>query len=115
MSEPVLRAGDKLLIAHRRLFATDEPRFFVGCCVAYEAGIVKVSGRTYVRDMGTGRVHAKEDERIKIVSLSSGTVLAYELPADVDLASLEFKADEGWVKATDGQGFEINLDEHPHH
>ena len=113
--EAILQVGANLLVAHRRLFATDTPRFFVGRCLAYEAGIVKIVGRTFVRDMGTGGVHAKQDERTKLISLSSGTVLTDELPESVDLADLDFQAYEGSVIATDNKGFEMNLDEHPHH
>ena len=42
----VLKEGDNILVAHRRLFEKDEVRFFVGRVDAYEAGIVKAPGHS---------------------------------------------------------------------
>jgi hypothetical protein len=36
----LLKVGDKILVAHRRLYDKDEERFFVGRIEAYEAGVV---------------------------------------------------------------------------
>ena len=114
MSE-LLSEGQKLMIAHRRLFPSDDARFFVGAVVAYSAGVVKVRGRTFVRDMSSGRINPKKDERTKIVSLASGTMLVYQLPDSVDLESFAFRVNENRVSAVDGSGLEMNLDEHPSH
>jgi hypothetical protein len=43
----MLKEGDKILIAHRRLFEKDDVRFFVGRVDAYEAA----TGHSYVRDI----------------------------------------------------------------
>ncbi|MEX2490545.1 MAG: hypothetical protein WD425_02165 [Nitrospirales bacterium] len=40
----MIEQGEKLFIAHRRLFEKDTPRFFVGEVQAYEAGIAKGKG-----------------------------------------------------------------------
>jgi hypothetical protein len=36
----LLKTGDKILIAHPRLFESDQDRFFVGQVEDYEAGVV---------------------------------------------------------------------------
>lgn len=109
----VVEKGSKLLVVHRRLFPKDELRYFVGRTVAYDCGVVKLRGMTYVRNMTTGSINPRPDERTKIISLSSGTFLVYELPESVDLESFYFQTSEGTVSAVDGKGFEMNLDEHP--
>jgi hypothetical protein len=108
----LLRGGEKILVAHRRLFEKDEVRFFVGRVDAYEAGVVKSTGHTYVRDAAGGRVIEKAEERTKILSLASGTLLVYQLPDDVALEALKFVAAEGRVTLTDGKEFMMNLAEH---
>jgi hypothetical protein len=107
----ILKQGDKILIAHRRLFPRDEARYFIGSVDAYEAGIVKVSGYSYTRDKYTGNVEGKENLRTKILSLSSGTLFVYQLPEGLYLDALTFTYEDGWLFLTDGKDFTINLTE----
>jgi len=110
----LLKEGDTIFVAHRRLFEKDEARFFVGRVDAYEGGIVKVTGRSYVRDVMRGRMIEKEEQRTKILSLASGTLLVYQLPKVVVLDALKFVDDEGRISLTDGKDFTMNLTEHTH-
>ena len=110
----LLQTGDKLLIAHRHLFEKDEARFFVGEVVGYEAGLVKVNGHSYVRDRMSGQTIGKSDERTKIFSLSSGTLLVYQLPDAVILDELRFETAGAHLSVTDGKEFNMNLTEHAH-
>jgi hypothetical protein len=107
----VLKEGDKVLVAHRRLFARDESRFFLGRVDAYEAGIVKVTGHSYVRDMFTGDMHEKAELRTKLLSLSSGTLMVYLLPEPVILEDLRFVIDGRRLLLTDAKDFTMNLAE----
>ena len=110
----LLKEGDKILVTHRRLFDKDETRFFVGRVDAYEAGVVKATGHSFVRDIMGGRVIEKFDERTKILSLSSGTLIVYQLPDAVVLDKLTFEGREGLLALTDGKEFTLNLAEYPH-
>lgn len=110
----LLNEGDNLLIAHRRLFEKDESRFFIGKVSAYEAGLVKVQGHSFVRDVMTGRIIEKAELRTKIFSLTSGTLLVYQLPATVNMDSFVLIAEEGRLHAIDGKGFKMNLADHAH-
>jgi len=106
---PMLNPGDKLLIAHRRLFEEDQPRFFVGQVVAYEAGIAKVSGHAWVKERVRGDFARKPDERVKFVPLGSGSVMAYQLPGQVDLARLVLRTTKHGMALTDDAGFSMDL------
>ncbi len=110
----LLKKGDKLLIAHRRIYDRDDVRFFVGGVEDYETGIVKIRGHSYVRDGMTGRMIEKSDERTKILSVSSGTLLIYQLPDTVDLDRLRFGIEGNTLALTSGPEFTMNLTEHPH-
>jgi hypothetical protein len=107
----LLQEGDKILVAHRRLFARDEARFFIGRVDACEAGVVKVTGHSYVRDMFTGRMLEKAEPRTKLLSLSSGTLIVYLLPEPVCLDDLRFVTDDRRLLLTDGKEFTMNLAE----
>ena len=76
----ILNAGDRLLVAHRRLFADDQPRFFIAVVDAYESGVVMASGYSWVRDAFTGGYQRNGDRRTKVFSLVSGSVIVYRLP-----------------------------------
>ncbi len=108
----VLKEGDKILVAHRRLFENDQVRFFIGRVAVYEGGIVKATGHSYVHDAVGGRVIEKAEERTKILSLTSGTLLVYQLPDTVAFDALKFVSAEGRISLTDGMGFTMNLAEH---
>jgi len=107
----MLNDGDKVLVAHRRLFRGDAAHYFAGTVVAYEAGLVKVTGHSYVRDPVTGGMIEKSEPRTKVLALASGTLMVYQLPSATALESLTFTWDKGRVTAIDGKGFEMNLGE----
>ena len=77
----MLIKGDKILISHRRLFKDDAPRFFVGEVVAYDTGIVKLKGFSFAWDYTGGSFVKKDEPRIKIVSLSAGSVSTRPRPS----------------------------------
>jgi hypothetical protein len=56
----------------------------------------------------------KADERSKILALSSGTLLVYQLPDGVALDGLKFEIKDGSLSLTDGMEFTMNLAEHTH-
>ena len=111
----VLRSGDKLLIVHRRLFDKDQSRLFIGRVEEYDAGLVKVAGRTFVRDPLSGEYVGRADTRIKILALSSGTLIVYQLPQNTQLENIQFILDSsGGITMTDGNVLSMDISEIPH-
>ena len=110
--EEMLSEGDKLLVCHRRLFEGDELRFFAGTVTAYEAGIVRVTGWTFVRDFRSGNVLKKEEVRTKLYSLASGTILVYRLPDATNMESLKFVGSAALLSLTDSENLKMDLSEH---
>jgi hypothetical protein len=109
----LLNEGEKILVAHRRLFAKDAARFFIGRVEAYEAGIVRSTGHSFVREMMTGNMVEKAEPRTKLLSLASGTLIVYVLPEAVSLDDVRFVAEHGRLAVEDGKGFKMNLAENP--
>ncbi len=111
----MLEAGEKLLVAHRRMFESEQPRYFVGEVVAYDSGIVKLAGYSFVRDnMSQGAFVRKNDARIKIVAVVSGTFIVYQLPDQTDVQQVRFESIDGDLRLTDGNVLNMNLTELVH-
>jgi hypothetical protein len=106
----LLAAGDKVLVAHRRLYEADHPRLFVGTVVAYEAGFVKIEGWSWVREPVRGEIRKKPDRRTKLISIASPALICYQLPQAVDIERLELKpGPQNQVVFTDGADFSMDL------
>ncbi len=73
--------------------------------------MVKITGRSFVRDMMSGQMIEKVEARTKILSLSSGTLIVYQLPARASLDTMRFASADGILSLSDGQGFTMNLGE----
>ncbi|MBM4218875.1 MAG: hypothetical protein FJ171_04400 [Gammaproteobacteria bacterium] len=128
----LLTPGDKLLIAHRRLYEGDLPRLFAGTVVAYESGFVKLAGYTWVREpvrgelrkktdqrtlevigparIVRGELRKKTDQRTKVFGIASPGLICYELPKALDIERLELTpGPQHQVILSDGAGFTMDL------
>lgn len=109
----ILKAGNKLLLVHRRLFHDDRVRYFLGEVVEYENGMVLLSGHSFVRNDYNGDLISKEGAMKKIFSIASGTLITYVLPVEINFSDLKFghnETGEVWLAGADG--FRLNLTEH---
>jgi hypothetical protein len=107
----ILSAGMKVLVVHRRLFETDHERFFVGVVDGYAEGLARVTGRTWLCDSYSGEPVCKEDERTKIVSLSSGALIVYQLPSAVELGALRLSREGERTLLSDGARLRMDMSE----
>jgi hypothetical protein len=108
----LLAPGDKLAVAHRRLFAEDKLRWFIGAVDAYEQGIVRVTGYTWVQDVFAGAFVRKDRPTTKLLSLFSGGLLVYVLPTSARVEDVRFESQrDGSVWLTDGDDLQIDMTE----
>ena len=110
----LLKEGDNILVAHRRLFERDQARFFVGRVEGYDAGVVRATGFTYVVDQASGRVIGKDEPRTKLLSLASGTLMVYLLPDWAGPDKVGVVSEAGRLVLTDGKDLLMNLSEAAH-
>lgn len=108
----ILENGCQILVVHRRLFEQDRARFFVGKVDAYENGMARATGHTWIQDTFHGKMQKKEGERTKILSLSSGTLIVYVLPTSFspNLIRIDYDAD-GKIIISDGASLHLDLSE----
>ncbi len=110
MGISLLRSGDKLLFSHRRLFEADQARYFVGVVDEFENDVVAVTGYTFVWDAMHGRFLQKKDQRTKLLTLSSGTLICYRIPTETNMAELRIEdRGEQPLVLTDGASFEMDM------
>jgi hypothetical protein len=108
----ILEPGDKVLVAHRRLFPEDQARFFSAEVASCEGALAELEGYAWVREPFMGQLVRKQDRRTKIVSLSSGTLFVYKLPREINMEALKSEPGiEGQVFLTDGGQFRMDLTE----
>lgn len=110
----MLTSQDKLLIVHRRMFETDQSRFFVGQVEDYQDGVVRVKGYSFARDSVDGNLCRKNECHTKLYAVSSGTVMTYLLPSNVQIEHLKMEARSSGLCLTDGGDFSMNISEWIH-
>lgn len=110
----ILETGDSILVSHRRLFDSDEARYFVGEVLACEGSLVKVHGYSFVRDLANGHIVKKEEQRVKIFSFSAPGQIVYQLPEDIDLKEVEIDSQNGEAILVAGIQKLMNLSERTH-
>lgn len=111
----MLKQQDLLLICYRRMFENDENRFFLGKVDAYENGIVKVTGHSFLRDGMSGQMTEKSSQTTKIMSISSGSLIVYLLPDNLDVNALRFEQKMMKLTLLDDNGFNLDLTEKSFH
>ena len=111
----VIKPGDRLLACHCRLFDNDQPRFFVGEVLSSNDAVIKIRGYSHLRDLSTGHFERKDEVRTKVISVSSGSHILYELPLDVPVASIKIQNVGGKVGLAGDGGFKMDLTEHSIH
>ncbi len=102
----ILEQGEKVLIVHRRLFEEDHPRFFTGIIDAFEQGLAKVTGYSWIRNQFEVPTYQKGEKRTKICALSSGTVVMESMNIETDK--------DGRVMLCDGNHFKLDISESHH-
>ena len=108
----ILKKGDKILAAHRRLFEGDQPRFFTGEVEEMQGDIFAATGHSWLWGVREGAMVRKNDVRTKILSLGSGTLIVYRLPWNVEIALLKLETGIGsQAVLTDGDRFHMDVSE----
>lgn len=110
----ILDKEDTVLVSNRRMFESDEARFFLGRTIACEGPLVKVEGFTFVRDLSSGTFVKKDEKRVKVLSLDSPGFIVYQLPNDVSLETANIKSGDGDALLVDGTRQLMNLSERAH-
>lgn len=110
----IVELGDTVLVSHRRMFQHDEARFFVGKTIACDRELLKLEGFSFVRDLSSGHVIRKDEQRTKLLSLASPGYIFYQLSGDIDVSRVTVKNESGDLFLVDGKRVLMNLSERSH-
>ena len=87
----ILETGAKV---HAGLLATFEGqarRAFTGVVEAYEDGVARVRGKSWLYDAFQGVYVPKADERVRLISVTSGRYVFNILPPETDLSKVHYE------------------------
>lgn len=108
----ILTQNEKIFVIHRKIFEGDITRYFVGTVDGYQDGIARVSGHTWIKDDHSGDCIKKNDNRTEILSITSGNLIVYELPHDVEIEKISFITEKnGSTSLTDKGDFKLDITE----
>ena len=111
MFESVVTVGDKLHVITRRLFEGDLRRHFMGTVVGNTGEICELEGHVVLFHAARNEWVRRPDTRRRILSLSDGGHVVNRIPRSVEIGDLEYRMVEGELVVTDGDTFELNIDE----
>jgi hypothetical protein len=113
----MVHKGELMLIVHRKLFETDNTRYFIGEVEDYDAGLVRLQGYSWIKDpLQPSGFERKEDARSKIFSLTSGTVICYAVghPGDPKKLAIYSDQDGNTYLAEEGRNLMDLSEKHLH-
>jgi hypothetical protein len=111
MSEPAIKVGDKLHVITRRRFEDDVRRHFVGEVTAMTGDLQEIQGYAFIFESGTNMYTRGPKSRTRLFALGQEGYIVTKLPADVAIASLEYRLVERRLVVTDGGTFSLDINE----
>jgi hypothetical protein len=107
----ILRSGEKVHVIHRRHYATDAHRHFIGSVEAYEGGVARVVGHVYTVDTTKFQYIRRPELRTRLISIVSGDLLINIIPPSVNLERITYKHEKKSVRVSDGSDWFLDLSE----
>jgi hypothetical protein len=108
----ILKAGEKV---HAGLLAQYEGqvrRAFIGVVEAYEHGVARIRGKSWLYDPMEGVYVPKGDERIRLVSVASGRYVINVLPPETNMENLRYhRRPDAALLLTDGEALMMDVSE----
>jgi len=98
-------------VIHRRSYADEMRRHFVGRVVAVSETLLRVDGFAFVYDAGKNFFIRRAERRERIISLIDSANIVTILPRYADLETTKYVYKDGRVLVTDGSGFSLEINE----
>ncbi len=108
----VVNIGDKIHVMTRRSFDGDLRRHMVGEILAFDDGIVRVRGYTFLYDQFRNEFVRRPEIRTRLLGLGDSGHVINVLPAEVEIERLRYThSDERRLVLTDGRGYSLDINE----
>ena len=108
----ILKPGEKVHAGLLAAFPGQVRRAFIGVVEAYENGVARVRGRSWLFDALQGVYVPKNDERVRLISVVSGRYVFNVLPPGTDLSKVRYhRRPDGTLVLTDGGALMMDVSE----
>jgi len=108
----VLKNGEIIFIAARRLFDKDLRRLFVGEVLESSETIARVRGYAFVFEDLNNDFVKRDEVRTRIISLTDAVNIINVLPSNAVLEDIRYQVEKGNQRIiTDGITFKLNISE----
>ena len=111
MSDTVIKVGDKLHIITRRRFESDVRRHFAGEVTAVSGELQEIRGYAFVFESGSNEYKKRPELRTRIFSVGQEGLIVTKLPAEIDIAAIQYRIMDKRLKVTDGGKFSLEIHE----
>ncbi len=103
--------GEKIHVIERRQFQDDVRRHFLGEVMAVADATIRVTGYSFVYDMGTTSYVRSPGLRTRILPLGSAGVIINVVSPEADIEAARYDYRDGRVVITDGGAFTHDINE----
>lgn len=108
----LLKPGEKVHAGMLAQFEGQPRRAFIGVVEAYEHGVARIRGRSWLFDPHQGVYLPKEDDRVRLISVTSGRYVFNVLPPETDLGAIQYHLrPDGALILTDGGALMMDVSE----
>ncbi len=111
MEQGLVSPGQKVHIITRRNFAEDLRRHFAGTVEAADGTAVRVHGYTFVFDANALKYRRRPEVRTRIFDLGDAQLIVNLIPADVEIADLDYTTVDDRLVITDSKRFRLDVNE----
>lgn len=108
----ILRPGDRIHLALRRIFSGEPRRHFVGTVHTATEQLARVDGWPWLFDPNKNVFVRAKEKRTRIISLLDAGNILHLLPPEVDADALRYQMLAGaHYVITDGKKFQMDVNE----
>ena len=113
LARAVLSPGEMVHSRTRPRFVDDVRRSFIGVVKAYEDGVARVEGKTWVFNAREGIYGSKRDTRVRLIPVASGEFIVNVLPRTTQIEKLRYeRTKDGRMLLTDGGSLNMDVSEY---
>ncbi len=108
----LLKPGEKVHCGLLAQYEGQARRAFIGVVEAYEDGVARIRGRSWLYDALQGIYTSKEDERVRLIAVTSGRYVVNVLPIETDMAQVRYHLrPDASLWLTDGSALMMDVSE----
>jgi len=108
----ILETGAKVHAGLLANFEGQARRAFIGVVEAYEDGVARVRGKSWLYDALQGVYVPKADARVRLISVTSGRYVFNVFPPETEMSKVRYeRRPDGTLLLTDGRALAMDVSE----